>query len=856
MAKKKFFWQRKKEYYEFPLWMRVLGGVWSVIWTAVKVALGAAGVALAVVFITGGIFACLLGNYLQDDVIPNADFDVESFDLDQTSFIYYVDSNNKIQKMQQIYADIDRVWVAYEDIPQDLIHAAVAIEDKRFFEHQGVDWFTTAKACVNMFLGGSSTFGGSTITQQLIKNVTMDDDVTVRRKVQEIFRALQFEDRYTKEEVLEWYLNTIYLGEGCAGVQSAARTYFGKDVSNLTTAECASLIGITNNPSLYDPYISMERNRKRQLIILSEMHEQGYLDDAQYQEAAAQDMVFTSVSLSDELFTCPNCGFQGNRASFEHSESSDTYHCPVCGTEVEIREDESSTVYSYFTDTVIRDVCADLQEKTGYTEKVCMNMIKTGGYHIYATIDMDIQNVVDSVYQDLEKIPTTDSLQQLQSAIVVIDNATGDIVAMAGGVGEKEISLGWNRATLSTLQPGSAIKPLSVYGPAMEAGAISPVSVLFDGPLYDDYPHNYNWVYSGMTSIREGVSQSMNTVACRVTEMIGYDYSFDFAKNKFGLSTLVDSETINGSEKTDIALAPLAMGALTYGVTVRDITTAYATYTNHGVWREGRTYSVVYDSNGNVVLDNTQESRQIISEKTVDYMNYMLWYAVNYGTASPARLSGMSVAGKTGTTSDDNDRWFAGYTPYYTAVVWCGYDQPETIYLTGNGTNPSARLWHAVMEPIHEGLEDRDLFNWSNLVGVTICSESGKIATEACQADPRGSCAQTVYVYPEDRPSQTCDLHVMTKYCEGGQAAANEYCSQIKGNTVTEKGLVKLTDAMRAAYASAGIDYTKFMYNESAEKSGCTVHTKQMLEEQNKPPATKPTEPTEPTTPPAAAGGN
>ena len=338
MEKKKFFWQRKKDYYEFPLGLRILGGIWSVVWTTVKVALGAGLVALTVVLLTGGIFACLLGNYLQEDVIPNADFNVEDFALDRSSFIYFLDSQNNIQKMQQIYADIDRVWVSYEDIPKDLIHAAVAIEDKRFFQHQGVDWLTTTKACINMFLGGGSTFGGSTITQQLIKNLTTEDDVTVRRKVLEIFRALQFEDRYTKEEVLEWYLNTIYLGEGCAGVQSAARTYFGKDVSNLTTAECASLISVTNNPSLYDPYISMERNRKRQLIVLSEMQKQGYLSEEEYQAAVDQDMIFTSVSLSDELFTCTNCGFQGNRSSFEYVQEDERYQCPMCGTVVDIPE--------------------------------------------------------------------------------------------------------------------------------------------------------------------------------------------------------------------------------------------------------------------------------------------------------------------------------------------------------------------------------------------------------------------------------------------------------------------------------------------------------------------------------------
>ena len=259
MEKKKFFWQKKKEYYQFPLGLRILGGVWSVVWTAVKVALGAGLVALAVVCITGGIFACLMGNYLQEDVIPNAGFNVEDFALDRSSFIYFVDAQNNIQKMQQIYADIDRVWVSYEDIPKDLIHAAVAIEDKRFFQHQGVDWFTTTKACVNMFLGGGSTFGGSTITQQLIKNLTTEDDVTVRRKVLEIFRALQFEEPVHQGGGSGVVSQHHLSGRGLCGCPEAPRvTYFGKDVSKLTTAECASLISITNNPSLYDPYISME----------------------------------------------------------------------------------------------------------------------------------------------------------------------------------------------------------------------------------------------------------------------------------------------------------------------------------------------------------------------------------------------------------------------------------------------------------------------------------------------------------------------------------------------------------------------------------------------------------------------
>ncbi len=846
----------EKEYYEFPLWFRVVRGVFLTLWTALKVALGAGVVAAAMLFFTGVLFATMLGDYLQKDVIPNANFNVESFNLDQTSFIYYVDSGGSIQLMQQIYAEADRTWATYEEMPEDLIHAAVAIEDKRFYEHQGVDWFTTTKACINMFLGGGSTFGGSTITQQLIKNLTQEDDVTVRRKILEIFNALQFEDRYTKEEVMMWYLNTIYLGQGRYGVKSAAKVYFGKNVSDLTTAECASLISITNNPSLYDPYINEENNRERQLIVLSEMLNQGYLDQAQYDEAVAQEMVFTNVPVDDEVYTCPECGFSGTENKF-HLEEDGGYTCPKCGSQVPIEKKERNPYYTYFTDQVIRDVVSDLEKQTGYPYDVCMQMVKTGGYHIYATIDMDVQKQVDEIYANLENIPTTASTQQLQSAIVVVDNRTGDVVAMAGGVGEKTGYLTWNRATQSTLQAGSCIKPLTVYGPALELGAISPATAVFDGPLYRTsggslYPLNESRSYSGMTTVLRGVSSSLNTVAVRVLDTIGAEYSFDFAKNQFGLSTLVDHVTINGSEKTDIDYSPLALGALTYGVTVRDMTSAYATYANNGVWREGRTYSKVYDSDGNVVLDNVQQTRTVLSRRTVNYMNYMLQYAVNYGTGTPAQISGMNVAGKTGTTSNNSDRWFGGYTPYYTAVVWCGYDQPEQVVLTGTKTNPAVRLWKAVMAPLHEGLENRDLYDGSGLVAVSICSESGKAATDACRADPRGSCAKTVYVLPEDRPDGYCDLHVMVEYCEAGKAMANPYCAQIFDNVVTKKGLVKMSDALRESYQMAGLNYEEFYYSESEKnRTTCTLHTKQMVDDQNRPPEPPPVEPpTVPTQPP------
>lgn len=842
MKKKKLFWQREKEYYQFPMWMRVTGGLFSAVWTAVKIAFGAALAALAIVCIAGGVFAMYMGDYLQEDVIPNADYSLESMDLDQTSFIYDVEDDESIYMLQKIYTNIDRVWVPYDEIPKDLVHAAVAIEDKRFFQHQGVDWVTTVKACLNMFMGNRSTFGGSTITQQLIKNLSEDDDVTVRRKVQEIFRALKFEEKYRKEEVMEWYLNTIYLGENCYGVQSAARTYFGKDAKDLTTAECASLIGITNNPSLYDPYISLSRNRKRQEIILSEMHSQGYLNDAEYQAAVQQQMIFTSVDLSDELYTCPTCGLIGSRDTYKYDSDEALYACPTCGTQVDIPEGEAQDYYSYMEDTVIRDVCEDLMRKYGYTEEVAMQLIKTGGFSIYCTVDAEIQELVDSVYQNLDNIPKTKSAQQLQSAIVVIDNRTGDIVAMAGGVGLKENYLGLNRADQSRLQPGSAIKPISVYGPALELEQITPGTMVFDGPLYDNYPKNFDRVYSGATLVQQGVSRSMNTVACRVLDEMGVEYSFDFAKNKFGLSTLVESVTINGSEKSDIDLAPLGMGAPTYGVTVRDLATAYATYANHGVWRESRTYTKVLDADGNVVLDNTQDIKTLLSEKTVNYMNSMLCYAVQSGTAYYARIPGMTVAGKTGTTSGDRDRWFAGYTGHYTAVVWCGYDQPETVYLTGSSLNPALQLWKEVMEPLHEGLEDIALYNSKKMYNVSICTESGQLATDACRADVRGSCVMSVRLYPEDVPKEDCELHVMVDYCEGGHAVAGTFCSLVPGNKVTQKSLVTLSEDMLELYELAKIKTEMFAYEENAPT--CSVHNAGSII--FPPNNTDPTEPAEP----------
>ncbi len=721
------------------------------------------GTILLVCFLTALIFTCLFALYFKNDLSQQVDFSIEGFSLDQTSVIYYEDpKTGQDVVLQKLYGGANRTWVQYEDLPKNLIHACIAIEDKRFIDHQGVDWLTTMKACVGMFFGNGSA-GGSTITQQLIKNITGNKEITVRRKLVEIFTALEFEKDHTKEEIMELYLNIIALGENCSGVQSASQVYFGKNVEELDLAECASLIGITNNPSIYDPYINPEKNKERQEIILYQMLDQGYINQQQYDAAVAEELVFRNTS--------------GERNT-----------------------DGSEEYYSYFEDQVIRDVVSDLCEKTGYEYDIVYKMIMTGGYLIYSTYDPDVQAVVDKVYQDLSNIPNTASSQQLQSAIVVCDNKTGDVIAMAGGVGEKEGSLTWNRATQSYLSPGSTIKPVSIYAPALELGLISPASVYDDTPysFTDDsyWPKNSDSTYRGLVTINEAMCQSLNTVPVKLAAEMTPEYCYTFAKDKMGLSTLVsDYVTASGAVLSDANLAPMAMGGLTNGVTVRAMTAAYATFANEGVYREARTYTKVVDASGQVVLDNTQSSHVAMKDMTAWYINDMLENTVAYGTGTAAQLSGMTVAGKTGTTTSDFDRWFAGYTPYYTAVVWCGYDDPEEVVLTDSTTNPAIVLWKKVMEQVHDGLADKPFARPTNVVECTVCSESGLLPTDACYADPRGNCVIQMQLSLYDVPTQSCNVHKMVDICKESDHVANEYCALVEGNETYEVGLLDLVRA-------------------------------------------------------------
>ena len=624
------------------------------------------GTLILICVLAGLLFTIIFAVYIKTCIIPGSQLDLDDFTLKQSSTIWYQDDNDQWQELTTLSGLEKRKWVDLDEIPDYMEHALVAIEDHRFYKHNGVDWIRTGKAAVNMFTG-SRTFGGSTITQQLIKNLTHQDDVTVQRKVLEIFQALEFEKKYDKDDILEWYLNVVYFGEGCYGVQTAAQTYFGKDVGDLSIAEAAAIVGITNLPTYYDPFYSAEQNKERQENVLWCMHEQGYITDEEYEEALAEELVF------------------------------------VRG------ENEPSTpnIHSYYTENVIRDVIKDLVEQKGYSEQLAEQLLYNGGYQIYCCMDKKIQNKVESIYSDLSKLPsaTNGTSSQLQSGIVIMDQYTGNIVATVGGTGEKKSNFDYDRATQATRPSGSSIKPLSIYGPAVEYGLISPNTLVLDADGSKVslahapagwYPKNSPDRYDGVITIAYALQESKNTVAAQIIDKLTPSASFDFLKNRLNFTSLSDK---------DCSYAPLALGQQTWGVTVREMAQGFAALANDGVFTESRTYTLVKNSKGEVVLDNQPKTQVAFSQNTARVMTYMLNNAATYGTGASSRFGNMPVAGKTGTTTANYDRWFVGYTPYYTCAVWTGYDIPEYMSFSGN---PAVTIWHDVMALVHEDLEYKD----------------------------------------------------------------------------------------------------------------------------------------------------
>ena len=675
----------------------------------------------------GMAFAYYVHAYINPSAQETATDLSNNLGLNLNSFIYAVDPETGEEVLYETLSGLEsREWVDSEKIPENLKNAAVAIEDERFYKHNGVDWKRTLGAVKSWLLGGDQ-YGGSTITQQLIKNATDEKDYSIKRKINEIFRALTLEDEINdKDRILTMYLNTIYLGYRCYGVQTAADRYFNKDVSELTLAECAVIAGLTNNPSIYDVYNHPDKVKERQELILDKMLELEMITQAEHDAAVAEELVYRPY---------------------------------------EDYVEDVGEPYTYFTDAVIKDVVNDLVEQKGYSEQVASNMVNSGGLKIYATIDLDVQKALDEVWADDSNFPNTEKYGERPQSAMVITDKQGNIVGIAGGRGEKTSKLGFSFATDARRQPGSSLKPLSTYGPAMDKGIIVPSSVAYDKPLYigDDgkpWPMNDGKMPTGKSmTIKSGITSSVNTIAVQVINQLTPQASYDFLTQRLEFQ-LVGSRTYDdGTVKSDIDYSPLALGALTDGVTVREMAGGFSMFINDGVYGGTRTYTKVLDSAGNTVLENNPRTDLGFENvRTAYYMLECLQNVTAYGTASGTQISGVQTAGKTGTTTSNTDIWFCGVTPEYSGAVWVGYEHNYT--LDGLYGRNAAAIWLKVMQKVHEG--DSGLVFDSHpedFTTVTYCMDTGLLASGACRAAGRAASGR---FWNDEVPTETCSHQGIT----------------------------------------------------------------------------------------------
>lgn len=733
-----------------------------------------------------------------------------------STFVYDIEGN-QIGKL--IAEDSNRIPVGQDMIPDNLAHAFVAIEDARFYEHNGIDIKGIFRAAyVGISNGFHFTEGASTITQQLLKNNvftgwTHEEGFAekLKRKIQEQYLAIELSKTMSKDDVLLNYMNTINLGQNTLGVQAASQRYFNKSVNTLTLSECAVIAGITQNPSRYNPISHPDENAKRRNKVLADMLEQGWITEAEYEEALADDVYSRIQTVNAEV--------------------------------------EEDTVNTYFVDALTDDIMADLLATGRYTETQAYTLLYSGGLKIYATQDPHIQAICDEVFANEENYPEGTRWQlsyeltiqqsngdfknfstemykayfkelnssfnllynsqedayaaieeykaavmaegdevygekisltpQPQVSIVVEDQKTGYVSAMVGGRGVKEGSRTLNRATDTKRQPGSTFKIVAVYAPALDSAGLTLATVQNDAPFnYADGRPVKNWwgeEYRGLQSLREGIKQSMNIVAVKTLTQITPQLGFDYLKN-FGFTTLVDRAEITVAGETKIysdIQQPLALGGLTYGVTTEELNAAYATIANSGTYIKPKLYTKVLDHDGNVILDNTlPQSRQVIKETTAWLLTDAMEDVVTSGTGTSVNFGNMAIAGKTGTTSDYNDVWFAGYTPYYTATVWTGYDNNTKLRRDNGERNLAKKLWRATMSKIHEDLPSQTFPVPSGLVTTTVCSQSGKLPIPGiCDGTLR-----TEYFAEGTVPTESCNVHYQGMVCPYSGLPASEPC--------------------------------------------------------------------------------
>ena len=686
----------------------------------VMIALGAA---LSILFVA---------LYYRENV--NAEYDESLFqkEVGLSSTVFYANSAYGADEYVPVRINANcaekKIYYELDEISEYLIDGFVAVEDRGFYNHSGVDVKRTALAAARYISGDKNTFGASTITQQLIKNISGDNEISVRRKITEILRAYNIEKNHTKSEILEVYLNVIPMGNGIYGVGAASEYYFSKAPSELNAAEAATLIGITNAPSAYDPYSNSNKCLEKRNRVLAIMQSEGVIDHNEFIESRNLPL-----------------GISGNRGS---------------------------GIDSWFVETVISDVAKDYAEKNKISESMARILIFSGGHSIYTTVDTRVQNILEKTFSDTELLPR-EVANGLNYSMVILEAESGNILGIIGGAGKKDGNRVLNRAT-TPITPASTLKPIALYAPMIDSDEINwssvfddvPVEFLEAGESFIEYPRNSPDRYDGLTTVKDALRLSKNTIAVRLCKKRGLEKVFRTLREDYGIDTVVDSEKADdGSVVTDKSIAPMALGQLTRGVSLRKLTEAYTAFPNYGEKSKSRSYLYVTDKNGEIILENPSSLKRVFSTETGKIMNQLLSEVVNSGTASSVKLDGnIAVAGKTGTSGGNKDKIFIGYTPDIVAGIWCGYNNGESL---GQTKSRHLDIWSKVMSEIEAEcrFDQGKAFNTDGLIYAPYCMDSGKQYSQNCIYDPRGCRMEYGYFKASDISFlEKCDTHIIVNY--------------------------------------------------------------------------------------------
>ena len=687
---------------------------------------------LIVLSISAIVFLALLAAYYKKNVNVEYDESLFTSEVGKSSTVFYanssLESDEYIPVKIDVYGASKKIYYKLDEISEYLIDGFVAVEDRGFYSHSGVDIKRTILAAIKYISGDKDTFGASTITQQLIKNISGDNEISLRRKISEILRAYSIEKNHTKSEIIEVYLNIIPMGNGLYGVGAASEFYFGKSPLELTPEEAATLIGITNAPSAYDPYVNSEKCIQKRNRILSVMCSQGIIS-------------------YDEMIKCSE-------------------------TPLNLISKKRGEVDSWFIETVLSDVVNDYARKNKISESMARILLLSGGYSVYTTMDLKVQNIMEKVLSNTDYL-SEEVESGLNYSMIVIDSRNGNIMGIVGGAGKKDGNRLLNRATIP-ITPASTLKPIALYAPLIDSGEISWATVFDDvpqeftsvGDSYSEYPRNSPNRYDGLTTIKDAVRYSKNTIAVKLCRLRGVEAVYRTLTEDYEFETLVERDVDDsGGVVTDKAISPLALGQLTNGISLRSITEAYTVFPRYGNKIKSRSYLYVTDKEGKVVLEKAEYVKSIFSSNTGKVMNQLLSEVVKSGTAKSISLGKVvAVAGKTGTSGNNKDKIFIGYTPTLVAGIWCGYNDGRSI----QGVNPShLDIWDKIMSEIENecAFDVGKEFDTSGLIYAPYCMDSGKGYSQNCLYDPRGCRMEYGYFLPEDSSfEETCDTHVVVNY--------------------------------------------------------------------------------------------